>query len=235
LCLVAALIGTVAGRAWKDEATGPDGEQPAIARSIATHPVTGASPETSEPPLNPSTAMSQLPSTAARSEPAGDVRYTFPLTGLGPIEFGPGAEGHGYPAVDIFADVGTVFVAPISGVVDFVCREDVWDPAVDDGATKSGLAVAIIGDDGLRYYGSHLDQVHPDLDVGDRVVTGQALGAVGRSGNARNTPPHLHFGISEPTSPEDWETRRGTIDPFDALVAWQRGDSTFSPTTTADD
>jgi murein DD-endopeptidase MepM/ murein hydrolase activator NlpD len=56
------------------------------------------------------------------------------------------------------------------------------------------------------------------------VEAGQTLGRTGKSGNARNTPPHLHFGISHPTTPDDWRVRRGEIPPFEYLQAWSRGE-----------
>ena len=41
--------------------------------------------------------------------------------------------------------------------------KDVWDPKVNDGATRGGLSVTIFGDDGVRYYGSHLSAIDPAL------------------------------------------------------------------------
>jgi murein DD-endopeptidase MepM/ murein hydrolase activator NlpD len=58
-----------------------------------------------------------------------------------------------------------------------------------------------------------------------RVEAGQLLGLTGQSGNAASTPPHLHFGISRPTTPDDWQARRGQIPPYAYLRAWQRGES----------
>jgi murein DD-endopeptidase MepM/ murein hydrolase activator NlpD len=140
----------------------------------------------------------------------------------GAIEYG--RYHHDYPAADIFCAIGSEFLAPTDGIVDFVQRSDLWDPAVNDPATRSGLAVAIIGDDGWRYYGSHLSAVADGLEPGMRVAAGQLLGLTGKSGNARNTPPHLHFGISVPTTPDDWQVRRGQILPYDYLRAWSRGE-----------
>jgi murein DD-endopeptidase MepM/ murein hydrolase activator NlpD len=134
-----------------------------------------------------------------------------------------GVRSHGYPAIDIFAPQGTNFVAVTSGVVDFVSPEDVWDPANDDPAARGGLAVAIIGDDGVRYYGSHLSEVASGIVPGARVDKGQLLGKVGSTGNARGRDAHLHFGMSHPTYPEDWQTRRGEVDPFPFLEAWEIG------------
>lgn len=43
-------------------------------------------------------------------------------------------------------------------------------------------------------YYAHLDQQY--VKEGQRVRKGQVIGTVGNTGNARTTPPHLHFGIS---------------------------------------
>lgn len=131
---------------------------------------------------------------------------------------------HDYPAADIFCPRGSKFVAPIAGVVDFISDRDLWDPKTNRPEHRGGIAVAIIGADGWRYYGSHLDSVAPDIRVGHRVVSGQVLGLTGSSGNARGTSPHLHFGISRPSTPGDWKTRRGEIAPYDYLKLWQAAD-----------
>lgn len=134
-----------------------------------------------------------------------------------------GKSHHDYPAADIFCPIGSQFVAVTAGVVDYVSREDVWNPQVNDGATRGGLSVAIIGDDGVRYYGSHLSAVAEGIAPGVRVALGQVLGLTGKSGDAAPTSPHLHFGISLPTTPDDWAVRRGEIAPYRYLQAWQRG------------
>jgi murein DD-endopeptidase MepM/ murein hydrolase activator NlpD len=125
--------------------------------------------------------------------------------------------------VDIFAPIGSQFVAVTDGVVDFVSETDRWDPEEDNPAKRGGIAVAIIGDDGVRYYGSHLSELTPGLTVGKRLTAGELIGYTGNSGNARGTSPHLHFGISHPTTPEDWAVRRGEIDPYAYLKAWESG------------
>jgi peptidoglycan LD-endopeptidase LytH len=75
----------------------------------------------------------------------------------------------------------------------------------------------------LNIYGSHLSSIAAGIEVGARVEAGQLLGHTGNSGSARPTPPHLHFGISRPTRPDDWATRRGQINPYPFLRQWQRG------------
>jgi Membrane proteins related to metalloendopeptidases len=127
---------------------------------------------------------------------------------------------HDYPAADIFCPSGSVFVAPIGGVVDFVSVRDDWQPKTDRPEQRGGLAVAVVGDDGWRYYGSHLQSIAGGIRVGTRVTEGQLLGHTGSSGNARYTSPHLHFGISRSTTPLDWKIRRGEIPPYKYLKLW---------------
>lgn len=149
-------------------------------------------------------------------------RYAFPVRPSDVADYG--LAHHDYPATDIFAPEGTDFVAPTDGRVDFVSRTNRWDPSVDDPATRGGLSVAIVGEDGVRYYGSHLREVASGIKRGVTVRVGEKLGEVGNSGNARGVVSHLHFGISRPTYPTDWRIRRGQISPFDYLNVWRKGD-----------
>jgi murein DD-endopeptidase MepM/ murein hydrolase activator NlpD len=131
---------------------------------------------------------------------------------------------HDYPAADIFCPIGTPYVAVTGGVVDFVSRVDLYAQGSREPALRGGLSVAIIGDDGVRYYGSHLSEVAEGIEPGVRVEAGQLLGRTGDTGNAKGTDPHLHFGISRPTTPDDWAVRRGEVWPQPYLAAWRRGE-----------
>lgn len=135
----------------------------------------------------------------------------------------------GYPATDIFCPEGSEFVAPVSGVIHFVRLKDEWKPEKDDPAARGGLAVAMIGDDGWRYYGSHLSAVQAGLVPGTRVMAGDRLGLTGGTGNARGRPSHLHFGISVPSAPDDWKARRGQVDPFPHLERWRHQQAVVRP------
>jgi murein DD-endopeptidase MepM/ murein hydrolase activator NlpD len=161
-------------------------------------------------------------SSPAQSASAG-FHYVFPVRSKGKISYG--RAHHDYPAADIFCPIGSEFVAVIDGVVDYVSREDLWDSRIDDPALRGGISVAIVGDDGVRYYGSHLSEVAEGIAPGARVSAGQLLGLTGKSGNAASTDPHLHFGISHPTTPDDWAVRRGEVAPYNYLRAWQRGEN----------
>lgn len=130
---------------------------------------------------------------------------------------------HDYPATDIQAKKGCTVVATTNGVIDFVASKDIWNGKTNLGQDRGGLAISIIGDDGVRYYGSHLSKIEPGIAVGVRVVTGQKIGEVGNSGDAKGIAPHLHYGISWPTTPDDWKVRRGKVSPFNYLNAWKAG------------
>ena len=160
--------------------------------------------------------------------------HVFPVQPIKNIGYAEGTSAHGYPATDIFAPAGWQFVAVTEGVVDFVSYKDTWDATTDDPATRGGLSVAIIGEDGMRYYGSHLSKIAEGISPGVHVTAGQLLGYIGESGDARGRGTHLHFGISRPTYPEDWKARRGEIDPYPFLVAWAKGINLipFYPTLT---
>jgi murein DD-endopeptidase MepM/ murein hydrolase activator NlpD len=133
------------------------------------------------------------------------------------------------PKTTIWTGQGCAFVAPIGGVVDEVNVQNKWRPSTDVGAEREGRFVTIIGDDGVRYLGGHLDSVAEGVRPGVRVKAGQLLGRVGRSGNARDTGPNLYFAISWKTGPALWWVRRGMVEPWDYLDAWQSGNRTLSP------
>ena len=132
---------------------------------------------------------------------------------------------HDYAATDILAKKGCKFVSPVNGVIDEVNRTDLWSGKTNLGIDRGGLYVSIIGEDGVRYYGSHLTSIVSSIQPGVVVKAGQLLGKVGATGSARGTSPHLHFGISWPTpsQPNVWWVRRGVVLPWKYLDAWKSG------------
>jgi murein DD-endopeptidase MepM/ murein hydrolase activator NlpD len=165
--------------------------------------------------------------TAVRPSPSPAItpglRYVFPIRPPDVASYS--ASHHDYPATDIFAPYRSEYIAVTDGTIEELSRIDQWDPATDDPAVRGGRYVSLIGDDGVRYYGSHLDEVAAGLEVGMHVTAGTVLGYVGNSGNARGIAPHLHFGISPPTFPGDWQVRRGAVWPYKYLQAWARGEA----------
>jgi murein DD-endopeptidase MepM/ murein hydrolase activator NlpD/SH3-like domain-containing protein len=112
--------------------------------------------------------------------------------------------------VDLFAPRGTPVVAATPGVVRRV------------GQTEVGGNVVWLLDprrEQSLYY-AHLDRQL--VFAGDVVQVGDTLGLVGNTGNARGTPPHLHFGI--------YSRGQGPVDPL-PFIDTRRGNP---PDITAD-
>ena len=160
--------------------------------------------------------------TAAAAAPI----YAFPVAGC-TVTYSK--YHHDYPAADIFGKKGCAFVAPTAGVVDEVNAVDRWSGKTNLGPDRGGLSISIVGDDGVRYYGSHLLKIEAKIIPGYRVATGEKLGEIGSTGSARGTKAHLHFGISYPTEKGIWWIRRGVglekgkTSPWKYLQAWQAG------------
>jgi murein DD-endopeptidase MepM/ murein hydrolase activator NlpD len=204
------------------------------AQSPSTAPATGTPEVTATIPTPSPSAEHQ----AAEQPPEGEdpvkvpppklskYTYTFPVKGCKTTYQ---RKLLVLPKTTIWAGEGCAFVAPIGGVVDEVNAQNKWRPSTDVGAHREGRFVTIIGDDGVRYLGGHLDTVADGVKPGVRVKAGQLLGRVGRSGNARDTGPNLYFAISWKTGPSLWWVRRGMVEPWDYLDAWQSGNRTLSP------
>jgi murein DD-endopeptidase MepM/ murein hydrolase activator NlpD len=129
----------------------------------------------------------------------------------------------GYKATDIFAACGSKFVATTNGVVLEISLKDKYVKGKPDGPNNGGLFVSILGDDGVRYYGSHLKSVTKGIKKGVRVKVGQLLGKVGHTGNASGVC-HLHYGISPGCAKTgDWKVRRGVVWPYSYLASWRKG------------
>lgn len=90
----------------------------------------------------------------------------------------PRSGGRYHEGNDLMAKIGTPILAPVGGVVSFYT----------DGL--GGLSFNIDGEDGFRYYGTHLSKIGPKKGT---VKAGEVIGYVGDSGNAKGGPAHLHF------------------------------------------
>jgi len=148
--------------------------------------------------------------------------YTFPISGCA---YTYARAHHNYPAPDILTKIGCNFVAPTSGTINEVNRIDRFSWKTNKGADRGGLSVSMIGDDGVRYYGSHLSSIPANVVPGLKVSAGDLIGKTGNSGDAKGTTPHLHFGISWPTpsGKNIWWVRRGELYPWPFLDAWKAG------------
>lgn len=186
---------------------GPPVPRPSLPTGTQVATPTGAGP-------------SRSPGPTARSDTVGaDSRHVFPVRSRD-AAYHPTHSA--YPATDIFAACGVEVVAVTDGRILEVSRVDRFDEQGPRGPFNGGQFVSLLGDDGVRYYGSHLSAVATGIEAGVRVRAGQRVGAVGRTGNANNVC-HLHFGISPPCSGADgWWIRRGVIWPAPYLDAWRK-------------
>jgi hypothetical protein len=125
----------------------------------------------------------------------------FPVTGHGLPDVGSvfgdarDAGSRSHHGIDIFAPRGTPVIAAAAGTVMRVSE-----------TPRGGRVVWMSVDQRrARLYYAHLDTQL--VSGGTRVEQGDTLGLVGNTGNARTTPPHLHFGIYS----------RGPVDPLPFL------------------
>lgn len=157
--------------------------------------------------------------TSERQQPV--VRRAFPLQDAANAAFAD--EHHDYPAADIFhpGGCGATIVSPVDGVVLESNPSDHWDAAVDDPATRGGIFLSVLGDDGVRYYLAHFQSLAAGIDAGVRLSAGQVVGAMGSTGRAGAC--HLHFALSPPCPNAEWWVRRGVVWPQAFLRDWQAG------------
>lgn len=117
-----------------------------------------------------------------------------------------GARSH--EGIDIFADRGTPVLAATNGRIGFTGEKGLGGKQVWLRDTKRGQSL---------YY-AHLDSISK---TSGSVKKGDTLGFVGNTGNAKTTPPHLHFGIY----------KRGAINPLYFVYQHEN----FTPEITAFD
>ncbi len=138
--------------------------------------------------------------------------YGFPVvaTGNSAIQSYWGASRDGghrsHEGIDIFAKRGTPVVAVTSGYVTSTGDKGLGGKQVWLRDQKRGNSL---------YY-AHLDSII--ATPGMKVKSGDTLGLVGNSGNARTTPPHLHFGI--------YKGYRGAQDPLPYVFQTEKAEKT---------
>jgi murein DD-endopeptidase MepM/ murein hydrolase activator NlpD len=98
-----------------------------------------------------------------------------------------------HEGIDIFASKLTPAVAAADGYVT----------GVREGGIGGKTVWMKVADKGYYLYYAHLDKQL--VEDGQRVKKGDTLGLVGNTGNAKYTPPHLHFGVY---------THNGPVDPW---------------------
>jgi len=123
----------------------------------------------------------------------------FPIAGVANFthdwyfpRWGPGFRFH--KGTDVFADHGTPVRSPVDGTV------------TSGNGSLGGIFVKVFQPDGTYFYMAHLAGLVEGFQDGMAVKTGDIVGYVGNTGNARTTPPHVHLGVyspgGEPTDPK---------------------------------
>ena len=153
----------------------------------------------------------------ARSSQTGDIQrdsfdlydHIFPVRGRhdygsSGARFGAGRGSRSHQGQDVMASCGTRLVAARGGRVK-----------AKQYHSAAGHYLVIDGDGTeLDYAYLHMDQPSP-FSEGDRVYTGQTIGAVGNSGNSQGC--HLHF---ELWGAPGWYDGGDPFDPLPSLQAW---------------
>ena len=130
------------------------------------------------------------------------ARWDFPVANSGRSDigsvFGDPREGGAreHHGVDIFSPRGTAALAAADSRVTRVDTTNIGGRVVWLREAEGGHSI---------YY-AHLDK--PLVRRGQQLQAGDTVGLVGNTGNARTTPPHLHFGAY----------RRGPVDPWDLII-----------------
>ncbi|MEM5275891.1 M23 family metallopeptidase [Cupriavidus taiwanensis] len=149
-----------------------------------------------QPPLERAIYAARL---SARPAPAA---LPVPVAGVGPRALrdtwhGARAGGRKHEGIDIFAPRGREVVSATEGIVTRVGTNQL-----------GGNVVWVMGPGRQMHYYAHLDR-YAGVRAGDIIAAGTVLGYVGTTGNARGTPPHLHYGIY---------TAGGAINPYPLLT-----------------
>jgi murein DD-endopeptidase MepM/ murein hydrolase activator NlpD len=103
--------------------------------------------------------------------------------GIGRFGENPGRTAGTHGGVDLLAPIGAEVTAADGGIIEF-----------RDNPRGLGTYAVVWHGESATVYG-HLSGYAEGLNSGDRVRAGQVIGRTGDSGNAKGTPPHLHFEI----------------------------------------
>jgi murein DD-endopeptidase MepM/ murein hydrolase activator NlpD len=189
-----------------------------LATAIEEAETTARAADIAADALTQAEAALEAAATALTATPAELPGFVFPVAGPTSFisSFGFCRDGcrRSHQGNDLFAARGTPVVAV----------EDGWVERVGTNRL-GGLIVWTRGRSGYRYYYAHLAEFAP-IVAGQEIVAGTVVGTVGDTGNARGTPPHLHFEIHPPGT-------NGAIDPYPILVQAPRVTVNAAPTTTS--
>ena len=101
-----------------------------------------------------------------------------------------------HKGVDIFAVKGTAVLSPTNMLVLF-----------NGEIAMGGKVIVGLGAKWRLHYFAHLESV--DDKLGFLLATGDSIGSVGDTGNAKGKPPHLHYSILS-LLPRPWHIDKAT-------------------------
>lgn len=115
--------------------------------------------------------------------------FTMPVKGADKNSYHPQSFWY-YPwgksithkGVDLFAKEGTTVFSSTSGMVMYVGE-----------LSRGGKVVVVLGPKWRFHYYAHLKDIH--IQSFSIVRSGESIGTVGTTGNAKGKPPHLHYSI----------------------------------------
>jgi murein DD-endopeptidase MepM/ murein hydrolase activator NlpD len=97
-------------------------------------------------------------------------------------------------AIDIMASTGTPVLAAADGTIEKLFQSKLGGTTIYERSADGGV---------VDYY-AHLDHYAPTLVEGQAVKAGQQIAAVGSTGDAAPSAPHLHFEIHRMAPGEGW-------------------------------
>lgn len=163
-------------------------------------------------PAPAAATMAAPTSVAASPAPAGAL--VVPVRGVarGALADSWGdARGDGTRAhhgIDIMAPAGAPVLAAAPGRIEKLFASDLGGLTVYQRAADGGTV----------YYYAHLSAYAAGLAEGQVVRAGQAIGAVGSTGDADAAAPHLHFEVHRMAPGQGW-SEGVEVDPYPLLTA----------------
>lgn len=189
------------------DGTAPEGDLAAQLRAAQAknNPEAAATPSGATPAPESGPMPLAVPTVAAYPAPQG-ATHVFPIVGGGTFSNdwgGPRPGGRTHQGIDLFARTGTPVVAISDGVIYRVG----WNRI-------GGWRFWLRDRWGNEFYHAHLSAFAPVAKEGATVRAGTVIGFVGNTGDAKTTPPHVHFEIHPAGGPP--------IPPFSYVSAWPR-------------
>lgn len=131
------------------------------------------------------------------------TKLPVPVEGVKPSQLvdtwgGARSGGRKHEGIDIFGKRHTPVKSTTDGIVTFIGDNSL-----------GGHVVWVLGPGREKHYYAHLESFALELKDGDFIRAGTVVGYVGDSGNAKGTPPHLHYGI--------YRFPEGAVNPWERL------------------